>query len=69
MTGILQKGGFENDATGSNCETIVKLLPLPSKDVDHRHLTVCASEAGLAGWNVFDWHRHLGGLGGEGRDG
>ena len=49
MVCILQKGGYENDATGSNCELIVKLLPPPSQEVDHRHLTICASEAGLAG--------------------
>jgi hypothetical protein len=46
---ILQKGGYENDTAGSDRKLIVKLSPPPLREVDHRHLTICVSEAGLAG--------------------
>jgi hypothetical protein len=46
---ILQKGGYENDTAGSDRKLIVTLSPPPSWEVDHRHLTICVSEAGLAG--------------------
>ena len=54
IVSILQKGGYENDATGSNFEFIMKLLPPKSKESNHRHPTICSSEAGFAGSNVFD---------------
>jgi mannitol/fructose-specific phosphotransferase system IIA component (Ntr-type) len=46
---ILQKGGYENDPAGSDRKLIVKLLPPPSTESPHKHLTICASIAGLAG--------------------
>ena len=46
---ILQKGGYENDTAGSDRKLIVTLSPPPSWEIDHRHLTICVSEAGLAG--------------------
>src|SRR5215207_4479667 len=46
---ILQKGGYENDTAGSGRKFTLKLLPPPSKESPRRHLTICASEAGLAG--------------------
>jgi hypothetical protein len=46
---ILQKGGYENDTAGSDRKLIVKLSPPPSTESTHKHLTICASIAGLAG--------------------
>jgi hypothetical protein len=46
---ILQKGGYESDTAGSDRKLTVKLSPPPSTESPHKHLTICASIAGLAG--------------------
>ena len=47
MAGILQKGGYDNDATGSGCKLIVKLLSPLTKESSQKRLTICAFEAGF----------------------
>ena len=47
MADILQKGGYENGATWSGCELIVKLLSPLTRESTQKRLTICAFEAGF----------------------